>query len=286
MRLCLIVEERPGGEGLPLQVAEQLTGWGHDVDLLVPGATAAGAGGPGGYDAWVLTTVSDDPGLGLLEQAAATGAVTVNRAWAVRRVRDRALAAALARLHGLPVPATRFVTQRRLLEQIPAVDYPLEVRPANRVDGGEVLLLRSPADLDALDLDVAGLLLAQPHLSGEGGQVRLCVAGRAVRAVRRPSPTGAGDAGDALPLPVPPELRALALEVGDLYGLDIYGVDVVRTAQGWSVVDVHDVLDFDGVPDAPVLVARAILHIAQGAAARGAAGRAAGARPAVRAVTA
>ncbi len=267
MRLCLIVDERRRGEGLPLRVAEQLTGWGHEVDLLAPGVTVAATGG---YDAWVLTALAAS-GLGLLEAAAAAGAVTVNRAWAVRRVRDRAVAAAHARLRGLPVPATRFVTDRRLLERIPATDYPLEVRPAS---GGEALVLRSRADLDAVEPEAAGLMLARPRPPAGGGEVRLCVAGGSVRAVRT-------RAGDAWPVAAAPDLRALALEVGDVYGLDIYGVDVIRTAQGWSVAGVHDVLDFHGVPDAAALVARTILHVAH-AAARGAAW----ARPVMRAVTA
>ena len=133
MRLCFIVERVYRQDGMPLRVAEQLLDWGHEVDLLEPDATVAGLGEPAGrpYDAWVLKTVSEGPGLSLLEAAAATGVATINDVRAIRRVRDKAVAAAWARVHGLPSPTTWFVTHRRLLEQIPQSEYPLVVKPAN-----------------------------------------------------------------------------------------------------------------------------------------------------------
>ena len=67
-------------------------------------------------------------------------------------------------------------------------------------------------------------------------------------------------------IPVTPELRTLALKVGELFGLDLYGVDVVQTAEGWVGVDINDFPSFSGVPEAVVLIATFILHVARRAA--------------------
>jgi hypothetical protein len=51
--------------------------------------------------------------------------------------------------------------------------------------------------------------------------------------------------------------------VGALFGLDLYGVDVVQTAEGWVGVDINDFPSFGGVPGAVVLLATFILHVAR-----------------------
>lgn len=284
MRLCFIVEERYRLRGLPLRIAEQLRGWGHEVDLLEPGGcvTRLGelTGGHPPYDAWVLKTVSDGPGLSILEAAAAAGVVTVNEVEAIRRVRDKAVAAAWAQFHGLPVPATWFVTHRRLLEQIPEAEYPLVVKPSNGSQGRAVRLLHTRAEIDTLELDDACFLLAQRYEPGDGWYVKLYNTGAEVHAVRRPSPLGDRAPGDRRLIRLTRQLRSLALEVGRVYGLDIYGVDVVRTARGWVVVDVNDFPGFGQVPDAAAVLAESILHIAQRAATRVVLGRAARGRAA------
>ena len=163
MRLCFIVERVYRQDGMPLRVAEQLLDWGHEVDLLEPDATVAGLGEPAGrpYDAWVLKTVSEGPGLSLLEAAAATGVATINDVRAIRRVRDKAVAAAWARVHGLPSPTTWFVTHRRLLEQIPQSEYPLVVKPTTK--RYTAIRVRESSELPSA-LPDNGAVLVQPFL--------------------------------------------------------------------------------------------------------------------------
>jgi ribosomal protein S6--L-glutamate ligase len=269
MRLCFIVERVYRHEGMPLRVAEQLLDQGHQVDLLEPDAAVTGLGEPSArpYDAWVLKTVSEGPGLSLLEAASATGVVTINDVRAIRRVRDKAVAAAWARVHGLPFPTTWFVTHRRLLEQIPEAEYPLVVKPANGSQGRGVRLLRRRDEID--DLDLGGgecFLLAQRFIPNTGWDVKLYNTGQGIHAVRRPSPLGARMGAPDRPIRVTEALRRLTLEVGRLYGLEIYGVDVIGTQLGWMVVDVNDFPSFGHIPDAPAIVAGSILRIAGRAA--------------------
>jgi glutathione synthase/RimK-type ligase-like ATP-grasp enzyme len=286
MRLCFIVEERYRGDSMPLRVAEQLLAWGHEVDLLEPQAsitclTELNGGDRRPYDAWVLKTVSDGPGLTILEAAAAAGVLTINDSRAIRMVRDKAVAAAVAQVNGLPFPMTWFVTERRLLEQIPRAEYPLVVKPSNGSQGRGVRLIRAPEEIDGLDLDEAGdcFLLAQRYEADAGWDVKLYNTGREVYAVERPSPLAGGPGGPDRLIPLTAELRALALQVGRLYGLDIYGIDVVSTPRGWVTVDVNDFPSFRQIPNAAAIVAESILHIAQRAIVkRAAAARSAGGR--------
>jgi len=110
----------------------------------------------------------------------------------------------------------------------------------------------------------------QRFVPNNGWDVKLYNTGSGIHAVRRPSPLGRRVGAPDRPIRVTEELRRLALEVGRLYGLDIYGVDVIGTERGWMVVDVNDFPSFGQIPGAPAVVAESILRIA---------GRAVAARP-------
>src|SRR5919198_1490143 len=151
-RLRFIIEEQYRHESMPLAVADQLRRWGHDVDLLEPHATVTQLFDLviQRYDAYVLKTASEGPGLSLLEAAEAVGIPTINNARSIRLVRDKAVAMAVARAHGLPIPATYFVAHPRLLSQIPLEDYPLVVKPSNGSACRDIYRLNQPADLATL----------------------------------------------------------------------------------------------------------------------------------------
>src|SRR3954465_12846099 len=121
MSLCFIVEEKYRHESMPLVVAYQLRHWGHDVEVLEPHATVIRLSDlvTQSYDAYVLKTASEGPGLSLLEAAEAAGVPTINNARSVRLVRDKAVAMAVAHANGLPVPPTYVGADPRLLAQIP-----------------------------------------------------------------------------------------------------------------------------------------------------------------------
>src|SRR5947207_12797473 len=115
MRLCIIIEEKYRHESMPLAVAYQLRQWGQDVDLLEPHATVTRLFDlvTQSYDAYVLKTASDGPGLSLLEAAEAAGIPTINSARSIRLVRDKAIAMPVARAHGRPTPPTYLVADPR-----------------------------------------------------------------------------------------------------------------------------------------------------------------------------
>ncbi|WP_371680231.1 RimK family alpha-L-glutamate ligase [Streptomyces sp. NBC_01276] len=268
MRLCFLVEEHYRRDGMPNEVIRQLTAWGHRVDVVRPGGSLLRMDEvvrSGAHDAWVLKTVSGGPGLTLLEAAAAAGMTTVNDARAIRGVRDKALAAAIGSARGLPQPQTYAVARPELLAEIPDSAYPLVVKPADGSSGRGVHLLASPDRLPALLPELAGetMLIAQPYVPNAGTDIKVyCVDGE-LFATERCSPLHPDAAVRERQVPLPAEVARIAARVGEVYGLDLYGVDVLLGPDGPVVVDVNDFPSFRQVPDAAARVARAVLALAR-----------------------
>ncbi len=265
MRFCFIVEEQYRREPMPLVIADQLLQWGHTVDVLEPQSMVVCLSDllEHGYDAYVLKTLTDGPGLSILEAAEAVGIPTINRSRAIRLVRDKAVAAAFARAHGMPIPPTYFVAHPRLLKQIPLEDYPIVVKPSNGSSCRGIYRINSPEELTALEIaeENDSFFLAQRYAENTGFDIKLYVTGQEVFAVAKKSPLHP-DVDEHL-MPLTPALRKLALDVGKIFGLDIYGLDVVETPQGLAVIDINDFPSFGGVPRAVARVSEYILHAAK-----------------------
>jgi ribosomal protein S6--L-glutamate ligase len=247
-------------------IADQLLQWGHDVDVLEPQAmvTCLTDLSRQGYDAYVLKSLADGPGLSILEAAEAVGIPTINNSRSIRLVRDKAVATAFARAHGLPIPPTYFVAHPRLLKQIPEADYPIVVKPSNGSSCRGIYRLNSPADLEELEIAEANdsFFLAQRYAENSGFDVKVYVTGTEVySAIAKKSPLHPNVEEHFVPLT--PQVRKLALQVGKLFGLDIYGVDIVETPLGPAILDINDFPSFGGVPRAVVRVSEYVLHAAK-----------------------
>ncbi|MEV6950416.1 hypothetical protein [Streptomyces sp. NPDC051183] len=268
MRLCFLVEEHYRHDGMPNEVVRQLLAWGHRVDVVRPGGSLlrmAEVVDAGTHDAWVLKTVSGGPGLTLLEAAAAAGTTTVNDARSIRGVRDKALAAAIGRGRGLPLPPTYAAARPELLAEIPDSEYPLVVKPADGSSGRAVHLVSSPERLLAMlpELSGEGMLIAQPYVPNPGTDIKVYAVGGELFATERCSPLHPDSAVRERRVPLSAEVAAIASQVGAVYGLDLYGVDVLLGPDGPVVVDVNDFPSFRQVPDAAARVARAVLELAR-----------------------
>ncbi len=273
MRLCFIVEEEYRDAVMPLAVARQLTDRGHVVDLLEPKATATCLSeltryGHGAYQAYVLKTVSDGPGISLLEAAAAAGIATVNNARSVRLARDKAVCATYARRHGIAFPVTYFVAAADLLEQVPDDHYPIVVKPSNGSSCRGIHRVAHRGHLRDLEIDPVSdrFFLAQPYVANTGVDVKLYSTGSGNFAVRKRSPLHPNSPSAEGLIPLTPELNDIANRVGQVFGLDIFGVDVVKTAGGWVALDINDFPSFGLVPNAAALMAETIERIAARAA--------------------
>jgi ribosomal protein S6--L-glutamate ligase len=275
MRFCFIIEAQYRSDPLPAVIAHQLAEWGHEVDMLEPAQTVTLLRDltQKRYDAYVLRTQSDGPGMSILDAVDAVGIPTINNSRSIRLVRDKAVAAAFAHAHGLPIPLTYFVAHPRLLQQIPEDDYPLVVKPSNGSTCREIYRLDHPADLAKLEITKAdhSFFLAQRYVENAGFDIKLYVAGTEVYAVARKSPLHPDVDVKQRLLPLTPELRELALRTGAIFGLHIYGLDVVETSHGFVVLDINDFPSFSNVPGATTLLTNYVLHLASRPAPRPAA---------------
>ena len=262
MRFCFILEKKYVDKPMPMVVADQLKQWGHQIDVIQPYAaiTSLTELSLTNYDAYVLKTVSDGPGLTILEAAEAVGIPTINNSRAIRLIRDKAVAVAFAQAKGLPVPQTYFVGHPRALKEVPPEAYPIVVKPSNGTAMQDVHLVRVPEELPHLKLDPSCFYLAMRYIENTGYDIKLYVTGQEVHAMTKSSPLH----GPALEqeIPVTREMLTLARRVGQVYGLDLYGVDVLETPQGLMLVDINDFPSFYGVPRKVICIAEYILHAA------------------------
>ncbi len=266
MHFCFIIEAEYQHQRMPIAVARQLVSWGHDVDLLETQTTITRLTDltKERCDAYILKTVSGGPGLSIVEAAEAAGIATINNSRSIRLVRDKAVASVFAHTRGLPIPLTYFIAHPGLLMQIPVEDYPLVVKPVHGSSCRSIYRVDSPADLATLNIAETNtdFLLAQQYVENTGFDIKLYVAGNEVFAVTKRSPLHPEVKVEKRLIPVTLELQNLALLVGQLFGLDIYGLDVVETSHGPMIVDINDFPSFGQVPQAVALVSSHIVQIA------------------------
>lgn len=177
MHFCFVVEARYRHEHMPMVVVEHLIQWGHTVDVLEPRTTITSLSHlvKANYDAFVLKTVSDGPGLSILEAAEAAGIPTINSSRAIRLVRDKVVATTRALAYDLPVPSTYFVPYLDLLRQVPETAYPLVVKPTNGSSCRNISKVERPDDLAALQgaESSRSFFLAQHYIENSGFDIKL-----------------------------------------------------------------------------------------------------------------
>ncbi|WTW98286.1 hypothetical protein OG216_35310 [Streptomycetaceae bacterium NBC_01309] len=268
MRLCFLIEDQYRHDSMPLDVVRRLVSWGHDIDVVEPGRSLVALDEllGRGHDAWVLKTVSGGPGLSLFEAAAAAGITTINDARAVRAVRDKTIAAAVARRHALPCPETGFAATPEVLARLGAERFPLVVKPVGGNSGRAVRLVHCARELAVAQeaLRGEGFLLVQPYVVNSGVDYKVYSLGGEIHATVRASPLHPERAVRQREVPLPDDLARVVARVGEAYGLDLFGVDVVEGPAGWTVVDVNDFPSFRAVPDAVTRVAKTVLRLAAG----------------------
>ncbi len=262
MRFCFILEEKYVHKLMPMVVADQLRQWGHEIDVLKPYVAITNLTDLflTSYDAYVLKTVSDGPGLTILEAAEAVGIPTINNSRAIRLVRDKAVAVAFAQAKGLPVPLTYFVGHPSALVNVPHETYPVVVKPSNGTSMQDVHLVRTPEDLAKIQLDETTYYLAMRYVENTGYDIKLYVTGQEVHAIAKSSPLHGTIVEHEIP--VTREMLKIARRVGQVFGLDLYGVDVLETEEGLILVDINDFPSFYGVPRKVACIAEYILHAA------------------------
>jgi ribosomal protein S6--L-glutamate ligase len=267
--VALLTERRYLGQRQPRGLASELRRRGCNVAIVEP-------------DAGVVT-LTDDTWLGQIDACVARGrseAVlacllaaerhgipTVNRHAAIAAVHDKAAMAASLAAAGIPTPRTSLGSPARLAAALPAAAYPVIVKPVRGDNGRGLRLCRAADDLAGLDGIVAGPVLAQPFLAGDGADLKLYGLGERIWAVRKPSPFRAdglperprGRPAGPTPIELSAGLRELAVRCAELFGLELFGVDCLLTAAGPVVIEVNEYPNYSGIAEANIELADHVL---------------------------
>ncbi|MDN5571258.1 MAG: hypothetical protein L0G22_08405 [Propionibacteriaceae bacterium] len=265
MRIAVLTSQRvPSTESVTRSCLELLRSWGVDVDVSHHELELTDLGEMrAAHDLYLLKSPSD----GLLSVAAglqARGATCLNSPEMVRTCRDRIHATACLSAAGVPVPRAWAVrSASELADVLPA--GPLVLKPA-RTDRGAGIRVLWDAD-ELIDVPPADdTLFAQQFHPNDHRDRKLYRIGDQTFGVKRPWPatTYTDKVGEAFPLTS--ALREISDAAARALDSDLFGLDLVESAAGPLVVDVHPFPGFKGVPDAALRLADYIY--AQGSEAR------------------
>ncbi|MGW1553588.1 ATP-grasp domain-containing protein, partial [Streptomyces sp. NPDC002346] len=137
------------------------------------------------------------------------------------------------------------------------------VKPADGSSGRGVRFVPEPGCLAEAEQAGEGQLIAQPYVPNAGSDLKVyCLAGEFHATLRR-SPLHPDGPVQEGAVPLPAEVAAAAAKVGAVFGLDLYGIDVVLGPDGPVIVDINDFPSFRQVPDAVSRLAGTVLDLAR-----------------------
>jgi ribosomal protein S6--L-glutamate ligase len=247
---------------------------GVEVDEIVPEARAWElAGLQPDHDLYVLK--SKNPlDLDLAEALEGEGARVINTARASRLVKDKVVHTTLLARAGVPQPQAWAVASlaalKALLEEL---DTECLVKPpAGSMQKG-IYTLKRMDDLSEKDqralrdafVDTFGQpnpLLVQRQVPNDGSDVKVYVVGDWVSAIERPLDAKTEEEKRGLPVEIPARMREAALAAGRAMGLEIYGVDFLRSPESadFWVVDVNAFPSYKGIGGATERIVQRLLE--------------------------
>ncbi|MER5728139.1 alpha-L-glutamate ligase [Streptomyces sp. NPDC002138] len=235
----------------------------HGVEVLDPGTTERLPGPPA--DVYLLKSRTPRA-LALAAEAEALGAPVLNSVAATTLCQDRTLMAELALGAGLPFAATRAFTSLAELAAGPPLAGPVVVKSHHSRRGDLVARVDDGAQLDALVPRWAGEpVVVQEFAPNSGWDHKLWAIGDRVYAAVRRSELSPGGRGPNLPLApggLPPGWGELVRAVGEVFALDVFGVDIIATGGDGDplIVDINAFPGIRGQADAPAALAALALR--------------------------
>lgn len=199
------------------------------------------------------------------------GALVVN-SWASSvACQDRVLMAQRMRDANLPWPYTRsfsslgsLLTDREMLASLP---FPQIIKSYYSHRGDLVDKVDSIEQLEALAAEwKQEPIVLQEFAAGDGWDIKMWVIDQQIFAARRRTPLEPNASKEDFPI-VPEELPGewvhIAMEIGRIFNMRLYGVDLLITEHGPMIVDVNGFPGFRGVPGADSALVALVERIAQ-----------------------
>ena len=186
------------------------------------------------------------------------GALVVN-SWASSvACQDRVLMAQRMDEAHLPWPHTQyFPSLQNLLEQgdvLATLKFPLIIKSYYSHRGDLVGEIDTLEELQALSPQWSQEpIVLQEFAAGDGWDIKLWVIDQHLYAARRRTPLETNASKVDIPIPaeeLPEEWARITLEIGRVFNMRLYGVDLLISERGPIIVDVNSFPGFRGVPGA------------------------------------
>lgn len=269
MKIGFIVETRYLRQEMPGKVINTFKARGIDTDVICPrdsyfnpkdGTLKSEEGNEfnlNHYD--VIVSRNRNPlGLAMLAYGELKNILTINSHTAVQRVRNKAKMGIALDLAGINCAPTFLADHASILSKLSEDFFPLILKATYGDNSQGLRIIRRPEDLGDLHWG-NDLVLAQKFLPSDGFDLKLYVCGETVFACRKPSPISCSPNATSELIKPDTKMKELALKCGNIFGLDIYGIDTIETPEGLVVIEVNDFPNFTGIPEAPELITDYIL---------------------------
>jgi ribosomal protein S6--L-glutamate ligase len=277
MRICFLMEPPRSPQSVTFQIIDGLKAGGADVEIVTERAGLIDLENfQFNYDLYLFKSHSP-----LAESLAAAAHYRscrlLNEYPATMKVRDKVLTCTLLLQAGIPTPRT-FVTDNLETLRPIADEMPIVVKPYRGRRGQGIEICQTAADFDALiarraDEGPSGdddggedgtalgerLIFAQEYEEHEPYDYKAYAVGDYVHAIKRIFPATTKAEKEGIPVGDDPELADLVRRCGQLFGLELYGVDLVKTPKGYSVIEVNCFPGYKGVPQGGERISRFIL---------------------------
>ena len=238
-----------------LDVSAILRQRGHQVESSIPEESLCALDQlPRDPDLYLLKSYTE-LSLSLAGALSAQGADLINPYQGCAAARNKIVCHQMLNQSGIPVPRSWITSDLGLLKELLKA-YPLILKPYMGWRGEGVQVVRHERDLHGLRPPSSPLLI-QEYIENNGEDLRLYVAGEEVFGIRKRF-SRSSFAIDGEPVPVSAEMRALALQCGQAFGLRLYGIDVIEGREGPKVIDVNYFPGYKGVRGAAYSVAECI----------------------------
>src|SRR2546426_6703695 len=192
------------------------------------------------------------------------GAMIVNPYPVSAALRDKVIASRILQAAGVRTPDTYVASHPQKL--LPLLDSgPLVIKPYQGAGGHDVHIIRTPAELAAVDCGREPVF-AQRYHANDGRDRKIYAVGGQLFGIKKIFPRRTEEEKVGEPFPLSPELHDIALRCGEAFGIDLYGVDIIESEGVPYVVDMCSIPGFKGVPDAIRLLAQYFYAAAERAA--------------------
>jgi ribosomal protein S6--L-glutamate ligase len=277
MRICFLMEPPRSANSVTYDIINQLKTSGADVEIVTERSGLINLEKfTFDYDAYLFKSHSP-----LAESLAAAAhyrqAKLLNEYPATMKVRDKILTCTMLLQAGIPTPRT-FVTDSIETLRDVVREMPIVVKPYRGRRGQGIEICQNEADFNALIARRAGdgdgaeddggedgtalgerLIFAQEYEDHEPFDYKAYAVGDYVHVIKRIFPAKTKEEKAGTPVGEDAELHDLVRRCGKLFGLELYGVDLIKTPKGYSVIEVNCFPGYKGVPQGGERIAKFIL---------------------------